>query len=399
MTTNRTGPSLARTSKKGKKLPDRIVLYTPPGWGKTSFGAYFPEAMYLMTPGEDRLIKLIQNGLIPPTGYFEDIAQTWNDVLLAVNELIVQQHDYLTFVVDTGNGAAQLAEKQVCAEHFNNDWGRNGFNEFGAGEKITASEVWQPFLGLLDRLRERRGMRIVLLCHDNTKNKNNATGLNYDKVQPDFNKTVWSATHKWADMILYGSLDINVKKESKLARGKATGGQARILHTDANAAYDAKNCHQLPSAIRLGSDHRKAFEVFKGAFPRRPPAEGQPAEESPPSATASAETPPESAAPRSREPTSARELLPWLARLEAQLLKAGLCGATDLLTHVKGAACLAGWSEKLCDLDTDQVNAAVAWALDFARQRKAEAARGAGAIESPALATQPDAVVANGAAH
>jgi hypothetical protein len=268
-------PSLANVATRSPTLPDRIVLYGPPGWGKTSFASRMPSAIFLMTPGEDRLKKLIEQGLAPETAHFPDLAETWQDVSAAVKELTTQPHDFKTLVIDTGNGAERLAQEEVCEQDFRGDWSEAGFNGFGRGEKITANRIWSPFLSLLDRLREARHMRIVLCCHAIIRNTKNPEGQDYDKIEPSLTKQGWSLTAKWCDMILCGSLELAVKKEGKIAHGKATGGRARLLHTSPTAAYEAKNCHRLPPTIRLGEDPYKAFDAFRAAFKPSPRDKGE----------------------------------------------------------------------------------------------------------------------------
>lgn len=43
-------------------LPDRIIVHAPPGWGKTSLLACFPDPVFLCTRGEDGIMKLIASG-------------------------------------------------------------------------------------------------------------------------------------------------------------------------------------------------------------------------------------------------------------------------------------------------------------------------------------------------
>ena len=143
-------PTLASVVSDGPVLPDRIVLYADPGWGKTSFAARLPKPIFLMTPGEDRLKKLIEQGLIPKTPHFPFTAESWDDVVFAVDELIRGQHDYRTFVLDTGNGAERLGQEQVCREDFENNWGEHGFQNFSKGEWITANRHWYPLLQQLE---------------------------------------------------------------------------------------------------------------------------------------------------------------------------------------------------------------------------------------------------------
>ncbi|MDE2101711.1 MAG: AAA family ATPase [Patescibacteria group bacterium] len=274
----KTGPRLARVVTRSITLPDRIVLFSPAGWGKTSWAANLPEPIFLTTKGEDGLQKLISTGQLPETPHFEDPAETWNDVKIAVNELIVQDHPYKTFVLDTGNGAERLGQEEVCASEFSGDWGDNGFNAFGRGEKVTASKLWLPFLHLLDALRERRRMRIVLCCHSTVRGFRNAEGSDYDRYEPALTRQGWGLTEKWADMVLYGDYETQTKKDGgKLSKAKATGGKVRLLHTERTATHDAKNRHGLPATIRLGDNPHRMFDAFRAAFPKKPAPAAKPA--------------------------------------------------------------------------------------------------------------------------
>lgn len=282
-------PSLASVVTRSTALPDRIALYGPPGWGKTSFAARLPKPIMLMTPGEDRLIKLIEQGLVPETPHFPDLAQSWDDVQFALRELLTQPHDYRTFILDTGRGVERFAHEVVCQDDFKGDWGEYGFQSFGKGEKIAADRLWVPFLAQLDRLRSERKMRVVLLFHAGILSVKNPEGADYDKILPDLSKRAWSYTSRWADMILCGAFDVAAQKENprnKIERVKAKGGRARLLHTSPSAAYEAKNVHRLPPTIRLGDDPLRAYDLFRAAFPKPVPAAvpADPPVEAPPAA-------------------------------------------------------------------------------------------------------------------
>lgn len=270
----RARPSLARVATSSPTLPDRVVLYGPPGWGKTSFAARLPQPVFLMSPGEDRLPQLIAEGLVGPTAHFPDVAQSWADVETAARELLTQPHDYQTFVLDTGNGAERLAQEEVCSADFGGDWGDTGFASFGKGEKVTANRLWAPFLVLLDRLRAERRMRVVVLCHAGVRAVKDPMGTDYEKVEPSLSKAAWQFTSRWADMILCGAFELQVRKDdpkNKLAKAKGHGGRVRLLHTQAAAAYDAKNARRLPPTVRLGDDPARAYDAFRAAFPKAPP--------------------------------------------------------------------------------------------------------------------------------
>src|SRR5262245_24785260 len=87
-------PSLGEVTNSTRKLPNRVMMYAPEGWGKTSFAAQAPGVIVLCTRGEDGLEKLIETGQVAETAHFAHQAQTWADVVGAVDELILQEHPY-----------------------------------------------------------------------------------------------------------------------------------------------------------------------------------------------------------------------------------------------------------------------------------------------------------------
>jgi len=291
-------PTLSRVKTQSKTLPDRIVIHTPPGWGKTSLAAHMPKAVFLMSPGEDRLKKLIEQGLVPPTPHFEDLDMTWDHVLGAVRELLNQEHDHQTLVIDTVNGLEPLAQADVCREEFHGEWGDKGFALFNRGERLTVQRLWLPFLRLLDELREARRMRIVFLCHTTIRTAKNTQGADYERDEPGLSRPAWAETAKWADMVLRGAFDTDVgkdKAEGKFARTKAKGGEGRLLYTSANGAYEAKNVHGLPAIVDLGDESEGMWPRFLAAFPKKPKP-----------AAAAPEAPPPGANGRHHEPAPAQ---------------------------------------------------------------------------------------------
>lgn len=81
-------PSLSAVSTTTRRLPNRVLVYAPEGWGKTSFAAHAPGCIFLCTKGEDGLEKLIETGQVGETAHFLDQARTWADVTACVDDLV-----------------------------------------------------------------------------------------------------------------------------------------------------------------------------------------------------------------------------------------------------------------------------------------------------------------------
>jgi hypothetical protein len=261
--------SISDISGKGRGLPNRYILHAVEGWGKTSFGAQTPKPVFLQTAGETGLETLIDSGRLPEVAHFPAV-MTWIDLLGAVETLVVEDHPYRTLVFDTMNGAEALLHRFICDRDFDGEWGNKGFGSYNKGYEVALPE-WTRFLNALDRVRLERRMTIFLLCHTKVKGFKNPDGPDYDRYQPDCHEKTWGLSHKWADCVLFGNFEVaysNIKKNEKgeEARGKARGGQVRMMYTERRAAWDAKNRLGLQTEIEMGNSAPEAWGNFTAAL-------------------------------------------------------------------------------------------------------------------------------------
>lgn len=250
-----------RLTTAGRQLPSRVILHATEKWGKTSFAAYAPAPVFLLSRGEDGLETLIDHSILPPTPHFAP-CESLADARVAVNSLIVEEHDRKTLVLDVANGFTRLAEEETCRAKFNGDWA--DYDAYGRGPKVTVA-LWSAFLDDLDRLRAKKQMAIVLLTHTVVKNFRNPEGADYDRYQPDMPAPLWGVTHRWADAILFGGYITAAEKERGQSKAKARGGEHRMIYTSRTAAYDAGNRYSLPEALDCAGGPEAAFQSFLSA--------------------------------------------------------------------------------------------------------------------------------------
>lgn len=255
--------NIGSVTTAAKALPSRTILHGHPGVGKTALGAHFPSPVFLMTTGETGLITLMQSKQIGPTNHFPEAAETWQDVFDAVMELQTAEHNHKTFILDTLNGGERLNHEHVCRRDYGGDFGEKGFMGFQRGF-VTALGDWRNLLCQLDKLRQERGMAILLLCHTKTASVRNPAGPDYDQFAPCLHKTTWEVTAGWADVILYATQEVHVEAE-KGKRGKGHAGR-RVILTSGEAAYCAKNRHGLPEEIEMGASGKEAYTNLMAAF-------------------------------------------------------------------------------------------------------------------------------------
>lgn len=261
--------SLGMIQTKGGSLPNRYILHAVEGWGKTSLGSKFPKVVFMQSKGETGLQTLIAAQQIPETPHFPE-ANSWEEILGAVQVLIDDEHDYKTLCIDTMNGAERLCHEFVCTRDFGGDWGERGFASYQKGPEVSLGE-WRLFLAKLDELRLKKNMTVVALCHTKVVAFRNPLGADYDRYQPDVDKRTWSLSAKWSDAILFGNFEtaVSAVKENKKTgeqKGKGIGGKQRMLYTERDAAYDAKNRLGLAPEIDMGESSAEAWKNFVDAI-------------------------------------------------------------------------------------------------------------------------------------
>jgi hypothetical protein len=249
---------LADVQKTSRQLPSRLVLNGQAGIGKTSFAAQATAPLFLLSPGETGLLTLMDAGLVPPTPNLE--IDTWPALVGIIDELTATEHAYKTLVVDTLDGMEKLANAHVCQTDYTGDWSERGFMGYQRGYKSVAAGPWRELLARLDKLRETKRMGVVLLAHSGVANFSNPAGGDYSRYVPDMFKDAWTLTFSWADIVLFGTRDVKVAKERGDAKTKGKDLGTRTIYTEWNAAWDAKNRHNLAAEIDMGNSGKEAWD-------------------------------------------------------------------------------------------------------------------------------------------
>lgn len=252
--------SLASLKPTTADQPPRIMIYGPPGIGKTSLAAEFPNPAFVRV--EDGIPGAVNVMAFP-------VAQSFGDVIDALGVLYTEEHDRQTVVIDSVTELQKLVFAETCArgdEHGNAKASIEGFG-FGKGY-VFAKRVMEEFLDAINMLRRERGITVVLIAHSMVARFDDPESESYDQYQIDLHKQLVGMVEREMDAIFLLKTPIEVKTEERGLKGSraiASGKRIRKIYTEGTPAFVAKNRYSMPTEMRF--DPGKGYEAFAKYLP------------------------------------------------------------------------------------------------------------------------------------
>jgi len=243
---------LARVVRGKLDKPIRVALVGTDGLGKSTWASHAPRPVFI--GAEDGTASLDVERM--PEVF------SWADILDCVDELATGDHKYQTVVLDTADWAEPL-----CWAHVAKLAKKPDVEAMPFGKGYTAAlDQWRVLLSKFERIRNERGMHIIILAHTWIKTFKNPENVgDYDRFEMKLHAKASGLIREWADCVLFGNYETFTNETNGRVKGVSTG--ARVVHTQRTAAWDAKNRYDLPPTLPLD------WEAFAHAVAAHKPAE------------------------------------------------------------------------------------------------------------------------------
>lgn len=264
MVTRKTTRKKTTTSSPlDNKPPLSLVIYGPPGIGKTALAARFPKPIFVADPTDEGIIDLVEWNQAPkPQGI--KIVKTFQALLRTLRQIADNPGGARSLVIDTLTGMQHLCFAFHCKEYFNGDWSNKGFMNFRQGPANAAEVDWPRFLGALDEVR-KKGLHIITLAHQQSRTEEDPEGGEYLKMVPFLEKPIWQETNRWAKGIFYYTHRVRVIKDKGKAKAQSGSGE-RVLYVSGMDTFTAKNRFGLVGEVDGGESANDTYSNLMEAF-------------------------------------------------------------------------------------------------------------------------------------
>jgi DNA polymerase III delta prime subunit len=245
-------------------LPPRVLIYGPPGMGKTTLANEWPNPIFLQvedgTPGD---LELSSFGRLT----------SLDEVMDAIGALYTEEHIGQTVVIDSLDKLEPMVWAKACAD---NNWTSIEAPGYGRGY-VSVDNYWRDLLEGCNALRHDKGMGVVYIAHSAIVAVNDPMTSSYDRFDIRLHKRAVGIFQDEVDAIFFLNQDITIKQDDSKGKGqarvRADGGGNRNIFASPRPAFVAKNRYGIPD--KLMYERGRGYSLLAPHFPAQPEDEVQ----------------------------------------------------------------------------------------------------------------------------
>ncbi len=236
----------------------KLVMYGEEKVGKSTFCSQMPEPVFIdIEEGTNFLnINRINKEALGAEEW------TYSHVLAVLQDILTQDHQFKTLVIDSVDWLETLIQTHIKVENKAKSYLDSNIKalSYGGGTAFLQQYMKDVF-DLLEDIRHKKKMHIVLIAHTKKKNETDVQGASFDKSVLKLTEKSEGLCIEWADFILFAKNKpyTITENEGFTERNRAVDG-GRIIYTSKNPAFSGGGRLVLPEELPL------EWNAFSGAL-------------------------------------------------------------------------------------------------------------------------------------
>jgi Cdc6-like AAA superfamily ATPase len=178
--------------------PPRVLIYGPPGLGKTTLPSEWPDPVFLQAEdGTPSGLELASFGKL----------RSYDEIIDGVEALYEEKHDRQTVVLDSLDRVEPMVWAKLCTVR---GWETIEAPGYGKGY-AEADYYWRALIDGLNALRYERGMSVGYIAHSTVVTVDDPMTQSYSRFDIRLHKRAIGIFQDEVDAILFLNQDVVIK--------------------------------------------------------------------------------------------------------------------------------------------------------------------------------------------